>query len=621
VEVAQTFFCQQPTRKHTIVAVCIRVYIAGAVLAALALTFAEEAGAGIVVRQELEPGVHAAVHDGRIIFLECRLPAGAAAQALLGKYLAHPEEWTQYKGRMAIAIPFTRLSVDARRKLLLEVFAEDYVTEEGWWHTVTFAPPVGEETWYAVSEWFTGNGSSYRKVMAVEENRALGNDLRQGDRILFPRSMLPAGMRQETPDRVPPPPPPITPREPAQPMIAVEEPAPSEEAEVVPAVLESLSDGMLTYKEDSQGAYAEYRLQRGEAIYTNVVVRFTDFREVEDIRGACEVVLRRSGITDARRIDAGQRIRIPLDMLSDRYQPAGSAGRREYEAVQQEAERLQRQGVQARNLKGVTIILDPGHGGRDHGAAPSSGGLYEDEVNYDIMCRVKRLLEKETAAKVYVTMYDRSQGYTPTDATRFSHDTDEEVLTTPRYENYDARISANLRWYLANQIYRKEKAAGVDDRNIIFISIHCDAIYYKVRGTMVYVPGAAYRRDREQPYSAIYASYAEARAQPYVTTTAASRRRDEALSRNFADLLINTLRTNDPPIAVHKSGDPIRNVIRRSGGRAYVPAVLRNTMVPTKVLVEVANVNNTTDQERLRDPEWREWFAEALVKTLEKHFD
>ena len=52
-----------------------------------------------------------------------------------------------------------------------------------------------------------------------------------------------------------------------------------------------------------------------------------------------------------------------------------------------------------------------------------------------------------------------------------------------------------------------------------------------------------------------------------------------------------------------------------------MPCVLRNTAVPTKVLLEVANMLNTTDQQRLADPKWREWLAEAIVDALKHHFE
>ena len=76
-----------------------------------------------------------------------------------------------------------------------------------------------------------------------------------------------------------------------------------------------------------------------------------------------------------------------------------------------------------------------------------------------------------------MTMLDQSQEYTPSEARKFAHDQDEEVRTTPAYKNYDAKISANLRCYLANHFYRQELARGVDPRKIVFLSIHCDAIF------------------------------------------------------------------------------------------------------------------------------------------------
>jgi N-acetylmuramoyl-L-alanine amidase len=220
-----------------------------------------------------------------------------------------------------------------------------------------------------------------------------------------------------------------------------------------------------------------------------------------------------------------------------------------------------------------------------------------------------------------LTIQDPNQQYKPSNVTCFSHDTDEVILTSPVYPNEDAHVSANLRWYLANEIYRKELKNGTPSDKVIFASLHCDALYTpQLRGAMVYVPGAQYRRDSEQPGGAIYANYSEVKQQPVVKTTYAQRVEDEALSRNFAQTLLNCLQANDPPIKVHDAGDPIRNVIRQSGGRAYVPAVLRNAVIPTKVLVETANLTNTVDCQRVADPQWRQGFANSFVVALRKHF-
>jgi len=51
-----------------------------------------------------------------------------------------------------------------------------------------------------------------------------------------------------------------------------------------------------------------------------------------------------------------------------------------------------------------------------------------------------------------------------------------------------------------------------------------------------------------------------------------------------------------------------------------LPGILRNNDVPTKILVETANINNATDRQRLADPEWRELFARAYVAALRRHF-
>ncbi|MBI3119767.1 MAG: N-acetylmuramoyl-L-alanine amidase, partial [Candidatus Hydrogenedentes bacterium] len=361
---------------------------------------------------------------------------------------------------------------------------------------------------------------------------------------------------------------------------------------------------------------------KGDALYSSVVVRFTDIRENADIHEALKVIQKRSAIKDLNRVEIGDAVRIPVDMLSDRYQPAQSEQRRTYEAVRQEAEKLAADPVKAASLEGVVIILVPGHGGRDHGAAHYASGLFEDEITYDIMCRIKVLLETQTKARVYATQEDPNQKYVPSKTRKFTHDTDEVLLTTPRYQNTDGKISANLRWYLANKIYREERKKGTDDRKVLFVSIHCDSLFNEsLRGTMVYIPGAGYRRDREQPGGAVYASYQEVRAHPTVTTDSAARRRDEAVSLNFAKGFLRALSTNNPPLKVHDAGDPIRNVIRQSGGRAFVPAVLRNTMVPTKVLIETANLTNASDRERLSDPEWRQWFAEAFVTAVRNYYD
>lgn len=578
-----------------------------AVFAGLPLLLAAlPAGAATIVRGELADGVTACAKGGRVLYLECALPRDASLEPFLAPYLADPKLWTQYKGRQQVAIPFEKLCVPAQRQTLEAVFSKDYVDEKGWWHTVAFGGADGVENWWTLCEWLTGLGTNQHAVMNHRVNRKAGQELGIGEKVLIPLEYLKPGFQSPSP-------PERRPQESEQ----EDQPSGKEKGDAP----EAPSGGFtLEYRKDSQGAYAVYRIRKGEALYSSVVARFTDYRENADIIEACEIIQRRSGIVDARKMEAGDPVKIPLEMLSDRYQPEGSEGRSEYEAVRKEAERLEAEHVHSKDLRGVVVVLDPGHGGRDHGAAIEKKGLYEDELNYDILCRLKKILEAKSSAKICVTLEDPDQGYKESKVSRFTHDTDEKLLTTPPYPNQDGEISANLRWAMANALLAKEKAAGTDERNVMFISIHCDSLDPRLRGTMIYVPGARYRVGNGRSKSAIYEQFKESRGVKNISTTARERRRDEALSTTFANLVVKKLNASTPPIKVHDTGQPVLNVIRRSRNNSFVPAVLRYNRIPVKILVETGNLSNTSDQRRFADAEWRQAYAEALFEAIRAYY-
>ena len=64
------------------------------------------------------------------------------------------------------------------------------------------------------------------------------------------------------------------------------------------------------------------------------------------------------------------------------------------------------------------------------------------------------------------------------------------VLTTPPYPIEDARVGVNLRWYLANSVYRRAVQAGNDPQKVVFLSIHADSLHPSLRGAMAYIPAA-----------------------------------------------------------------------------------------------------------------------------------
>ncbi len=63
------------------------------------------------------------------------------------------------------------------------------------------------------------------------------------------------------------------------------------------------------------GEYAVYRLQRGEALYSAVVVRFTGQLLAVQVNETAMEIAARSGIDDVTDISVGYPVKIPLDLL------------------------------------------------------------------------------------------------------------------------------------------------------------------------------------------------------------------------------------------------------------------------------------------------------------------
>ena len=602
----------------------------GLVLFAVLLGIVAEAST--VVRRPISEGLFAHMRNGNQPSLEVHLPGGSAGKDLLATVLRTTADQDTYSSAKHVLIPFARLNADTRRTVLLTIFEDAYVDEEGWHHIVQFAGSEGKETLWSLAEWLTGRGFNHHAIQS--HNNMASANLEKGQYILVPRELLLEVMREPTPGRSPP--------QQAPPLLPVEAIEPEQRAPETPtdgAVQLARFDGNggnsfdadqaqreLTYEEDADGPYALYLIKPGEAIYSAVVVRFTNFDTNQAIMEASAIIAERSGITDVTDIDDFTPIKIPVDMLADRFKPLGDPARQQYEASIAESRRLRdemrRDTAFTGDLEGVVVVLDPGHGSRDPGAIQPAYGLYESEIAYDVVSRIIQLLEP-TGARVYSTLVIPDRGFTPTDATRFQHDRSGIVLTTPPYPDspsqYDARVSANLRYYIANEIFAKETAAGVDPRRIIFSSIHCDALFNtQHRGAFFYIPGAAIRAQqghRDHTNAWPYRNFREVRA---VSTTDAERRRDEALSRVFAQTLYEEF--GEMRVQRFRHGPAIRTEIRRSRTNVFVPAVLHGNKIPTKVLIEIANMTNPTDRERMANPEWRQRVAQAYVNGLKTHF-
>ena len=371
--------------------------------------------------------------------------------------------------------------------------------------------------------------------------------------------------------------------------------------------------GDLKYGRDRDGGFAVYRLKKGEALYSAVVIRFTGRVDVQEVNDLAAKVARRSGIDNVTGIRVGYPVKIPIDDLLPEYLPRDDPRRQAWERSHAAVERYTN-AAGSRNLDGVAVILDAGHGGRDIGA--SHNGIWEHDYVYDVLCRVKKLLEATTRARVMPTIKDRRDGYTIRDATRLPRSRSEVLLTSPPFPLTGTVPSVNLRWYLSNAWFRRLTGEGVDPDKIVFTSLHADARHPSLRGAMVYVPGAEYRRGRYGSAGAVYARYREARETPFVSFTREQRERSEGLSRQFAAALMDAFAGRQ--VAVHPYGPVRERIIRR--GRSWVPAVLRCNIVPVQVLVEISNLSNPEDSRSLADPAYRQRVAEAYVEGLVRYF-
>jgi N-acetylmuramoyl-L-alanine amidase len=454
-----------------------------------------------------------------------------------------------------------------------------------------------------VARWFTGRGETFGEIRAFnsldEEELWAGQEVVIPDALLLPglRSAAPAGssagsFAESSPPAVPA-------------MSTAELVAPAAGATNVPYRLE--------YGQDAAGEFAVYRLKPGEALYSSVVVRFIGAVLAPDVNALAQEVADRSDIEDVTDIPVGHAVKIPFDLLLPEYLPAGHPRRQEYEAGLRESGRFTNQ-VRTANLAGVTVILDAGHGGVDSGA--TFGGVWESLYVYDINLRIKRLLEGLTAAEVVVTTRDGSAFQIPErDVLPFSRS--HAVLTDPPYPIADTTVGVNLRWYLANSVYRQTVARVRDPQKVVFLSIHADSLHPSIRGAMAYIPGAAMRQGSFRKSGAVYEARREWREEPRVEFSWKERIESEGLSRQLAEEMMASLRRNEVAIHPYK---PVREKIIRSRRSEFVPAVLRYNAVPAKVLLEVCNLANDEDRKLLQTRAFRQKVAESVVESILRYY-
>jgi len=471
-----------------------------------------------------------------------------------------------------VTVPYRLLS-GAYKKIAIEaLFPADRATPAGWEHRVT-APNGKPESLWRIAEWFAGDGARYRDIRHTGAIVSL--ETREGQVVVIPEKFLTPSFREA---------------------VAAAAPAPETEAP------------RLEYGQDEQGGYALYRLKKGEALYSAVVVRFTGRLHAEDVNAKAAEIAARNGITDVHAMPVGFPVKIPVEDLAPEFRPPGDPERVEEEKARLESAQFANK-VRTADLTGVTVVLDAGHGGRDTGALVD--GLEEAAYVYDIACRVERLLRSRTKARVVPTV-GRDAPCAKPGAETVADSRSARVLTTPPYAIEDAAVGVNFRWYLANSIYKSVRRYGGQEDRTVFLSLHADSLHPAVRGTMVYIPGEKFLNDSYGKTGEPYDSRKEVREAPRVSFSRKEKIEAEGVSRDLAEHIVASFRVSDLPL--HAFEPVRRNVIR--GGREWVPAILRYNRIPARVLVEVCNLNNPEDRRLLRTRAYRDKVAEALVAAL-----
>ena len=508
-----------------------------------------------------------------------------------------------YRNRF-ITFPLKVINGSIRSSALKAVFFKDKAGIGYWKHRVTFA----WETTSMIAGLFTKEGIKAGHLVRYNKMRNKGNILKKGDVIKIPWKWV------------------------------------SPELSLRPVSLKP----PLKLKQDKSGKfYAHYQMKHGETLYSSVVIRFTGRLLNDEVNQVANKLLKLNNISDAKLIQTRQKIRIPLEWLSEEYLGSQTndvssrktsvkktnkkktkkiksskavASKKELKRGKstQKAVAQKTKSKRKKNVHKIHVILDSGHGGRDPGASAGSRKnkdiIYEDEVVYDISKRMSKLFKKQGII-VHPTLADPNQKQ-PIRYLSRSHDRDEHLLVTPRYLTRNARIGVNMRVYLVNHIFKNLRKKKVPSENILFISLHGDALHSSLSGAMVYFPDSRLRRGRFNLSSKIYRKRKEYSTK--LTYKPRDNKYSEKLSKSFGKVIIDEFR--ELKLRTHRVSSAVRGYLYRKGKKT-LPAVLRYSMVPTSVLVEIANLNNRLDRRDLLKSKTRQQIAKAITNSVTTHFD
>jgi N-acetylmuramoyl-L-alanine amidase len=210
------------------------------------------------------------------------------------------------------------------------------------------------------------------------------------------------------------------------------------------------------------------------------------------------------------------------------------------------------------------IVIDPGHGGKQHGAI-SESGVSEKDITLDIALRLRRLMES-TSLEVLMT-----------------READETLQLEQRVEfanasNADLFVSIHVNWMEPREIRPLET---------YYVGATNDPAVIKLAGI----------ENRDSGYS--LADYRRLLEKIYLDT-----RRDESYT------LAKTINTE-----LYQSLSQINPELENRGVKMAPFAVLVGTQMPA-VLAEVSCLSNEDDVKLLTNADYREKIAQALLRGI-----
>ena len=222
-------------------------------------------------------------------------------------------------------------------------------------------------------------------------------------------------------------------------------------------------------------------------------------------------------------------------------------------------------GVEASSLKIHTIVIDPGHGGKDPGAK-GFAGVREKDVVLDIAKKLKLLLQE---AGLNVIMTRESDTY-PSLEQRTKMATDKDVD--------------------------------------FFVSIHANSMpSRKTQGVEVYYVKTQHKRDLDEE---------QRHKNEKMFTRSLNAAPSNTLSAIVADMMYQLKISESGKMAMRLAHDLSSDLdTPNRGARHCRYFVVRNTLEPA-VLIETGFLTNKQEEKRLNSSEYRQRLAESIARSI-----